>query len=231
MISRRKIYYVVILSFLIVLLKFGYDFYENNSNSNSLKTQEIKQNDKVLLNTIDQYRDYFNNEDIVGSLKIDGADIDVIVVQTNDNEYYLSHNEKKEKSKFGAIFMDYRNNINDKKLLIYGHNSTKSKPPFSNLMKYIKKSFYESHKYITLETKEGINQYIIFSIMINLKGNHRHTALDFNESQWAEHIKWMNENSIYDTGVNVSVDDKILTLQTCYYNPKNSYLIINAKKI
>lgn len=228
---RRKIYYVVALLFLVVLFKIGYSFYENYSYSNNLKAKEIIGIDRVELDTISKYQESYNNEDIIATLKIDGADIDVIVVQTNDNKYYLSHNEKKEKSKHGAIFMDYRNKINDQKLLIYGHNSTRSNPPFSNLMKYVKKSFYNKNKYITLKTKEGTNQYIIFSIMINLKGNHRHTALGFNESQWEDHINWMNENSIYDTGIKANVNDKILTLQTCYYNPKNSYLIINAKKI
>ncbi len=228
---RRKIYCVVALLFLVVLLKIGYGFYNNYSYSNNLNAKQIIGIDKVELDTINQYQDSYNNEDIIATLKVDGADIDVVVVQTNDNEYYLSHTETKEKNKYGAIFMDYRNKISDQKLIIYGHSSTRVNPPFTNLMKYVKKSFYSDHKYITLKTMEGISEYIIFSIMINLKGNHRHTALDFNESQWADHIKWMNENSIYDTGVKANVNDKILTLQTCYYSPKDSYLVINAKKI
>lgn len=228
---RKKIYCVVALLFLITLVKFGYDYYDNYKFENSLNAKQIIETNKVELETITQYQEAYHNEDVVATLEIEGADINVVVVQADDNEYYLTHTEKKKENKYGAIFMDYRNKVNDQKLIIYGHNSTRVNPPFTNLMKYTKKSFYKEHPYITLQTSEGTSTYIIFSIMINLKGNHRHTALGFNESQWLNHISWMNENSIYDTGVKASVNDKILTLQTCYYSPKNSYLVINAKKI
>jgi sortase B len=138
----------------------------------------------------------------------------------------------KSKDKYGSIFMDYRNNFDDKKILIYGHNSTKLDPPFRDLEKYANKTFYEKYPYIEYTTEKGKYKYIIFSVMISEKGNYRHTVLNFNnENEWNEHLKWMKDNSVYDTQIDVDINDEILTLQTCYYEPKDSYLIINAKKI
>ena len=61
--------------------------------------------------------------------------------------------------------------------------------------------------------------------------NFIYMKITFNDKEWIKHIDWMKKNSVYDTYVDVGVDDKIVTLQTCYYKPKNSYLIVNAKKI
>lgn len=228
--SKKNLYVVALLILILLgLTKVGYEIYI--SKKPDLEIKQVMKSEEPELNTIAQYRETLENEEVVATLTIEGADIDVVVVQSSDNDYYLTHTAKKEKNKYGAIFLDYRNNIGDKKLVIYGHSSTIVKPPFTNLMKYTKKTFYENNKYITFKTDEGISTYIIFSVMINEKGNHRHTALGFDEQEWEDHIRWMNENRFYDTGVKASVDDEILTLQTCYYSPKNSYLVVNAKKM
>ena len=67
--------------------------------------------------------------------------------------------------------------------------------------------------------------------MIVKNGNNKHMQITFNDSEWIQHINWMRHNSVYDTDVDIGLNDKIVTLQTCYYKPKNSYLIVNAKKI
>ena len=42
--------------------------------------------------------------------------------------------------------MDYRNKVDDKKIIIYGHNSEVIDTDFKKLNKYTDKSFYEKHK-------------------------------------------------------------------------------------
>ena len=67
------------------------------------------------------------NPDVVAWIDIPGADIDYPVVQGGDNEYYLSHDFHGYEgwlARYGAIFMDYRNDPdwNDEGYFIYGHN-------------------------------------------------------------------------------------------------------------
>ena len=101
----------------------------------------------------------------------------------------------------------------------------------THLEKYLSKSFYNLHKNINLTLNNEESTWEIFSVMIVEEGNNNHMKITFNDKEWIKHIDWMKKNSVYDTYVDVGVDDKIVTLQTCYYKPKNSYLIVNAKKI
>ncbi len=172
------------------------------------------------------------SKDIIGKISISGTNIDSDLMQTTDNEYYLNHSIDGKKNYKGSIFMDYRNTTYDRKLLIYGHNSeTLKNVPFHDLEKYLSKSFYNLHKNINLTLNNEESTWEIFSVMIVEEGNNNHMKITFNDKEWIKHIDWMKKNSVYDTYVDVGVDDKIVTLQTCYYKPKNSYLIVNAKKI
>ena len=172
------------------------------------------------------------SKDIIGKISIPGTNIDSDLMQTTDNEYYLNHSIDGKKNYKGSIFMDYRNTTYDRKLLIYGHNSeTLKNVPFHDLEKYLSKSFYNIHKNINLTLNNEESTWEIFSVMIVEEGNNNHMKITFNDKEWIKHIDWMKKNSVYDTYVDVGVDDKIVTLQTCYYKPKNSYLIVNAKKI
>lgn len=181
--------------------------------------QDVKSNNK-------------KNSNIIGKLKITNTNIDNDILQGNDNEYYLTRDSLGVKNIFGSIFMDYRNTLEDRKLLIYGHNSkTLKDAPFHGLEKYIDYTFYKNNKYIYLTLNDERVIYEIFSVMVIPKSTTRHTKITFNDKEWIEHLNWMREESIYNTGVDVGLDDVLLTLQTCYYEPENSYLIINARKV
>ncbi len=53
----------------------------------------------------------------------------------------------------GSIYLDYRVDIDSsKKLLIYGHNSSKIDMPFKILEEFYDKDYYDNHKYVDLTT-------------------------------------------------------------------------------
>ena len=54
--------------------------------------------------------------------------------------------------------------------------------------------------------------------------------LSFSQEGWKSHIDWINESSLYDVE-KISYKNSILVMQTCYYEPSESYLLIVAKKI
>lgn len=89
------------------------------------------------------------NADIVGWLEIEDTSINYPVLQGTDNEYYMTHNYKKQKSKNGSIFLtkDYDWSIPSSNLLIYGHNMNNG-TMFQELLKYEKESFYKQHPVI-----------------------------------------------------------------------------------
>ena len=64
-----------------------------------------------------------HNKETVGWIKMGNTNIDYPIVQTSDNEYYLSHSFDKTKNKAGWIFSDFRNNLDflNNNTIIYGH--------------------------------------------------------------------------------------------------------------
>ena len=63
------------------------------------------------------------NADIVAWIEIEGTNISYPILQTNNNEFYLTHNYKKEKSSGGSLFLDKDFDIvnGSSNYLIYGH--------------------------------------------------------------------------------------------------------------
>lgn len=178
----------------------------------------------------------FKNPDIIGNIRIPNTKIDEVVVQGKDNDYYLNYNEKLEKDVKGAIFLDYRVGLDSKKLLIYGHNSSDLDVPFKELENYYKKSYYNNHKYIEIATELGVFTYEIFSVFIETK-DWSYMNINFKDDDaWLNHLLALKNKSMYETGVNVTKDEKILILQTCshhkdYKKYENKYLLVIGKKV
>ena len=81
-------------------------------------------------------------------------------------------------------------------------------------------------------TSDGITKWEIFSVMIIPDNTTTHTKIEFSTVEELEnHIKWMQEESVINLDVRVSINDQLMTLQTCYYEPSDSFLLINLKKV
>lgn len=212
---------------------------DKNSDSN---TDDIHNSVEVNKDTTDLETNDINTDDtnskvvevsnVIGSIYIDGTSISNEILKGSDNEYYLRHTKDGKYDIMGSVFMDYRNNLEDRKLLIYGHNARSLKgAPFHDLELYVDKSFFNNHQYIDLTLNNESIKWQIFSVMIVPKTSNVHMKINFNDVEYLEHLNWMKNNSLYDTGVEVSIMNKIITLQTCYYDGGDSLLIINAKKV
>ena len=120
----KKILFVIVI--ILILLNFNVN--SKNISTNKLDKDSI--NTKIIDNMME---DKYNNKDIIGYLKIDNI-LNTPVLQGNDNYYYLNHNINKEIDKKGSVFLDYRNNISDKKLIIYGHSGKEKELSFKKIM-------------------------------------------------------------------------------------------------
>ena len=75
----------------------------------------------------------------------------------NDPQKYLRKNFEGKYSVSGVPFLDYRCTP-DTNLIIYGHNM-KNGTMFSDLKKYLDKTFREQHPVIELETADGVRYF------------------------------------------------------------------------
>lgn len=173
------------------------------------------------------------NPDIIAYLKVPGTNIDYVVVKGNDNEYYLNHNINKEKNVSGWIFADYHNTFNttDKNIVIYGHN-TRNGSMFGTLKNILNKDWYENtdNRKILLITELGTYYYQVFSTYtIEPEDYYINTDFASNE-EFETFINKIKKRSIYNYGVNISIEDKILTLSSCISEGKKR-VVLHAKLI
>lgn len=156
------------------------------------------------------------NEDVVGWLEIPGTELSYPVVQGRDNEYYLSHNWKKERSGGGSVFLEQTNrrDLSGFHLIAYAHRM-RNDTMFGTLKYYKDPEFCREHPSIYLVTGDGVRRYDIFSA-------HRAGVtglvyrLDLEESGLeAEFIRECAANSEIETGVEPEPDAQVLTLSTC----------------
>ncbi len=182
------------------------------------------------------------NEDVVGWITIPGTSIDYPVVRCDNNEYYLGRNVEKQKSRYGSIFMDFRNAESDqqKHIILYGHNM-KNGTMFHDLMNYKQKDFFDEYKYIYFlwDGTETVWEVYLATIVPSTDGytvNYIATrfADDNNFATYmAEMIAYANtvSPSIIDTSVVISSADQVLTLSTCTYEYDNSRFAVQARRI
>lgn len=173
------------------------------------------------------------NDETVGWLKVNNTKINYPVTQHSDNDYYLNYSYYKKKNSHGWIFMDYRNKIDalDKNTIIYGHRNSKGLM-FGTLKNVLEKSWYtnKNNQVITFNTLNQDMKWQIFSIY-TLKNTNDYLITNFSsDTTYTNFISKIKGRSIYDFGVEVDVDDNILTLSTCYNGPEHR-LVVHAKLI
>ena len=170
--------------------------------------------------------------DTVGFIKVNGTDIEHIVVQGKDNSYYLTHDFERDYNSAGWIFMDYHNKLDgsDKNIIIYGHNM-RNNTMFGTLKNVLKKDWFEdkNNRYITFITENEKAMYEVFSVY-QIEAEDYYLKTSFNTGEFKKYIDSMKDRSKYDFNCNVTEDDSVLTLSTCANNNKYR-VVLHAKKI
>lgn len=181
-----------------------------------------------------------NYEDVVAWLEIPGTSINYPVVQAKDNTYYLDHTYKKTYSSRGSIFLDkdVSFEVPSSNFLIYGHRS-KNGAMFEGLLQYENESFYQNHKIINFCTLKEDSEYEILAVFRSKVYNKSDTNVfryyffinAESETEYNDFVANAKKASLYDTGVNASYGEQLLTLSTCAYHTEDGRFVVVAKKI
>ena len=214
---------------MLVAVYFIYDYYKDKTITGSYQNiTNIDSSSKFIADLKDEHK----NNEIVMYLEIPDV-VGIAIPQTDNNEYYLTHNIDKKEDKNGTPFLDYRNkSLNDKKLIVYGHNDAYKNLPFSRLLDYQKEDFYKEHSKVHLYYDGGKRVYRIFSYFTEKEDFDYVNIYGFNDITFYEHILKLKDKSFYDTGTKIDGESKILVIQTSTfddnYNGDTKYQIIAA---
>ena len=166
------------------------------------------------------------NRDFVGWIRVDNADVNYPIMQTTNNEYYLTHTYKRQNNTRGSIYMDYRNNKNlqDRLTIIYGHNPHDGTMLHTFVDKYKDYNFWKNNRYIYINSLNHQYIYEVFCAMVvNVEDQdaddyfyYLYTNLPSDED-FLNFIAACNSRSMYQTDLEITPNDKIVTISTCTY--------------
>jgi len=170
------------------------------------------------------------NGDVLGWILIPGTRISYPLVQGTDNQYYLTHTWKKWNSVVGAVFLEYSNSrdLSDFNTIIYGHRMNDGSM-FAGLKYYKQKSYYKSHPCVYITDDSGARKYDIFAAYeVSTQGDTYRIGQQGDSTKQA-YIDYCLAQSLYDTGVVPTVNDKIVTLSTCTGNGHATRWVVQAR--
>ena len=246
---KLKVFFTLCLRIVSLLLIIASCFMLYNWQSENDDNQRIEKNllsnanivsDVIVVVDNTEIESYETNSDelinqnshAVGWIKVNNTDVNYPIVQYTDNEYYLTHNFENNYNSAGWIFMAYRNSHDnlDKNTIIYGHNR-RDNSMFGTLKNALDDSWCqnEENQYITFNT---LNKQYIAQIFSIYKVDSRDLSLSVNfesDESYKEYLNTLANQSYYQFNVNVSSNDKILTLYTC--DDDTSYRILIHAKI
>ncbi len=182
---------------------------------------------------------YTVNQDVAGWVKIEGADISTVILQADDNDYYLYRDLYKDQTKYGTPFVDYRNNMSSPGLsrntIVYGHN-THDGLLFYNLTRYLQLSGYKNAPVFSVNTLfNGMTYWKVFAVTLSDSTTDEFEYLYTNftsDTSFLSFIDDIRAHSMFDIPVDVVAGDNIITLYTCYQDLfKDGRLTVFARQV
>lgn len=171
------------------------------------------------------------NSEIVAWIEIPGTSLSYPVMHTSDDVFYLNHTFSGKVNSAGSIFVETLNNpeFTDLHTIVYGHNM-KNGSMFASLKNYTSPSYLVAHPTVYIDLADGTHAYQIFSCYEATADSDSYTIGFAKDEQYETFLQTLKSRSAYDTGVDVSIEDSIISLSTCTRNGENRYLV-HAKKI
>ena len=178
------------------------------------------------------------NEDIYAWIYVPNTTVDYPVLQhPDDNSYYLNYNIDGSKGYPGCIYTENYNSkdFTDVNTVLYGHN-LKDKTMFSTLHNFEDDEIFNQDNYIFIYTKDYIYVYQIFAAY-EYEALHLLVNFDYsNEYVYQDYLDSIFENttgreSNLKTDVEVTTEDKIITLSTCTSDHNSNYRYLVAGKL
>ena len=209
---------------------------ESSANSGEDKNKDVE----VLAEYLPFYE---QNNDFVGWIELYPY-IQMPVVQTDDNEYYLKHTFDKGPNENGTIFADCRGKIGPGVMpgntLLYGHNLITNNY-FQPLSHYRKEGmeFLKQNYLIEFDTLYERNKYFVFSVFLTNTNEQHGEVFDYwntvyfrTKSEFDNYIAEVLDRSYFYTGVDLEYGDEILTLSTCDFSMfSDMRLVVMARKV
>lgn len=156
------------------------------------------------------------------------------VIWCGDDETYLHKGWEGDYNWYGSIFLEGMNNpdFGDLHAIIYGHNMLDG-TMFGTLEAFKEEEFYRQNSpYVIIYTPNHVMLYEIFSVEYT-EGTDEdvYNVVFADDAEYAAFVAELKSRSLYDTGVEVSEEDQVLTVSTCAYIFDDARFVLHAKQV
>jgi len=171
------------------------------------------------------------NGDVRAWIHNEAIRVDHPILKSPDNEYYLTRDLDLSYKAMGSIFFDFRNqtDLSDPNTIIYGHNFDNGLM-FSNLVWYKNQQFYEKHPFYYLYTPEQVFRVDIAAGIVVSETDVTYLVVDFDsDTEFRNLIQTIEENSVIDTEIVLTPEDRMVTLYTCTNDWQGQRFVVIGK--
>ncbi len=183
---------------------------------------------------------YAQNQDFVGYLSAEGINMNLPIVQTDNDDYYLKKNFYGATTKYGCPFVTHTNNIStlDQNTIIFGHHMNNG-TVFGLLDAYKSIEGFKKAPVITFNTMYADYQWKVIAAFITNAEPAQDNGYVFryyfpylsSQDRFSVYLNEISQRSLYDTGVDVLPTDKILTLSTCSHEFTEARFVVVARLV
>jgi len=244
----KKIYKILLIVFLIIFIvsaaylikylvpqKENYDDFKNESTQS-----EDNNSEQNIVNFPDNPIDFVKlkdqNREIIGWLKIPDTIIDYPILQSGIDtveDFYLDKDINKKYKSAGSLYIQKINysDFSDPNTVIYGHNMLNG-TMFGTLKRFRNADYFKKHDTMYVYIPGHILTYRIYSAFIY---DDRHILNSFEFYNTDSYSSFLKETldpasmtrNVRD-GVNVTTEDRIITLSTCTSKNTERYLVLGV---
>ena len=195
------------------------DYNQNNS------AEIIEKAEENLTKQAQNLCENFDNS--IGWICIPETKIDYPVMYSGDNQFYLHRAVDGSYLRAGSIFLDFRCNADftGKINVLYGHNMS-DESMFADVVKFIDSSYFDSHDYGWLTTKNDVYK-IEFFLLSQPENYDEFYDVNSDVNLWLDSLR---EHSFIWRDIGISEDDKFISLSTCT-NPEGSSRTVLTGKL
>ena len=170
------------------------------------------------------------NSDVIGWIYSPNTKIDYPVVKGVDNDFYLSHTFDGTENANGSIFMDTncQTDFSQHNTILYGHHMNDGSM-FASLADYKQTGYLQAHPILYYYTLNGNYALEVFCCFVTGPDSDVYSFNFSSNEEFERYLESWRSRSNFDTDVQVTGEDHIMTLSTCTYEYEDARYVVMCK--
>ncbi len=172
------------------------------------------------------------NSEVNGWLYCADSPINYPVAQGKDNDYYLHRLIDGSYSGGGTLFLDFfcEKDYAGRNSVVYGHHMNDGSM-FASLSKFRDQAYYDAHPVMYLNTPNQNFRLDLFSGYITNANSDSYTIGFLDDEAFQQYLDKICSQSDFESTVQVTAQDRIVTLSTCSYEFENARYVVHGKLV